>query len=57
MLVESTKAQRFTEFPVIKVRTVKIADTEQGKKVPKNQNGEEESQSIQKYKCPLFKTT
>jgi hypothetical protein len=57
LLVESTKAQRFTEFPVIKVRTVKIADTEQGKKVPKNQNGEEESQSIQKYKCPLFKTT
>jgi hypothetical protein len=54
-LVETTKSERFVEFPVIKVNTVRIADDPIKKK--SSITGEEVARGIQKYNCPLFKTT
>ena len=56
-LVESTRSERFTEFPVIKVRTVKIAEADKEKKKRGEITGEEVARGLQKYSCPLYKTT
>ena len=43
------------EFPVIKVVTVRNSEMEKPNK--KQSTGEEVARGLQKYNCPLFKTT